>query len=335
MVTPRLKLWLPVSLGLSGLLFTVAALLLVHFLVGTQLGREHERDLTTAASQLADKLDARMYERWQDIRLAAGRQALRDRSGENAEREVVEEIKARHPRYAWVGFTDEGCVVRVSTESSLNGMNVEARPWCNEARKGAFVGDVHEAVLLKSRLKDIGKIGLLLDIAAPVRSLANEITGVLAAHVMADWLIDVNGSMGTAPPLETMIVTSHGLVVVGPEGLMGRTLDGGMLSSIRRDGLQEVRWPDGAFVSSAVTTKGVVDFPGFGWMAVARLPQGHVGAGERQLLVSLLTGGVAFSLLLALLGYVITRRLLPSAVEPIQAPSPLAVRRPRVPTSTG
>jgi hypothetical protein len=234
-----------------------------------------------------------------------------------------------------VGFTDEGCVVRVSTERSIDGMNVEARPWCNEARKGAFVGDVHEAVLLKSRLKDIGKIGLLLDIAAPVRSRTNQLAGVLAAHVMADWLIDVNGSIGAASPMETMIVTSRGLVVVGPEGLMGQTLDGGVLSTIRRDGLQEVRWPDGAFVSSAVTTKGVADFPGFGWTAVARHPQGHIGAGERQLLISMLIGGVAFSLLLALLGYVITRRLLPSAVEPVQAPSPLAVRRPRVPPSNG
>ena len=70
MVTPRLKLWLPVGLGLSGLLFTVAALLLVHVLTGSQLRQGLERDLTATASQLADKLDARMYERWQDIKSA-------------------------------------------------------------------------------------------------------------------------------------------------------------------------------------------------------------------------------------------------------------------------
>ena len=55
---------------------------------------------------------------------------------------MVEEIRARHSRYAWVGFTDENCIVRASTEKSLDGMNVEARPWCAKARKNPFVGDI-------------------------------------------------------------------------------------------------------------------------------------------------------------------------------------------------
>ena len=42
-------------------------------------------------------------------------------------------------------------MVRVSTEKSLDGMSVEARPWCVEARKGPFVGDIHDAVLLCKR----------------------------------------------------------------------------------------------------------------------------------------------------------------------------------------
>jgi hypothetical protein len=110
-----------------------------------------ERDLTLAAQQLAGKLDQGMFERWQDITLGARRQVLRDRAGDSPEREIVEEIRARHVRYAWVGFTDENCIVRVSTEKSLDGMSVEARPWCVEARKSPFVGDIHDAVLLKSR----------------------------------------------------------------------------------------------------------------------------------------------------------------------------------------
>jgi hypothetical protein len=43
------------------------------------------------------------------------------------------------------------------------------------------VGDVHEAKLLKSRIKDLGQIGLLMDIAVPVRLSTNTVTGVLAA----------------------------------------------------------------------------------------------------------------------------------------------------------
>src|SRR5215213_4709739 len=114
MSSARSKL-LPVWLGLSGLLFTALGLGLVHFVVGPMLRESTQRDLRSAAVRLAEKLDTRMVERWQDITLAARRQVLRERAGEISEREVVDEIKARHPRYAWVGFTDENCLVRVST----------------------------------------------------------------------------------------------------------------------------------------------------------------------------------------------------------------------------
>jgi hypothetical protein len=149
---------------------------------------------------------------------------------------------------------------------------------------------------------------------------------------MADWLIDVNGSMAAEPPLETMILTAQRQVVVGPAGLMGRTLDEPTASSIRRGGVHEVRWPDGEFVSTAVATKGIDDFPGFGWTAVARLPQGATRAMERRLLSTILISGVALSLLLALLGYVIVRRLVPVDREPLAAPDAVQVRRPHVPS---
>jgi hypothetical protein len=124
------KLRLPLALALSGLTFTVVALAGAHFLIRSMLRSAVERDLTLAAQQLAGKLDQGMFERWQDITLGARRQVLRDRAGDSPEREIVEEIRARHVRYAWVGFTDENCIVRVSTEKSLDGMSVEMRPWC-------------------------------------------------------------------------------------------------------------------------------------------------------------------------------------------------------------
>ena len=145
------KLRLPLALAVSGLIFTGVALAEAHFVIRPMLRSAAERDLTLAAQQLAGKLDQGMFERWQDITLGARRQVLRDRAGDSPEREIVEEIRARHVRYAWVGFTNENCIVRVSTEKSLDGMSVEARPWCVEARKSPFVGDIHDAVLLKSR----------------------------------------------------------------------------------------------------------------------------------------------------------------------------------------
>ena len=42
---------------------------------------------------------------------------------------------------------------------------------------------------------------------------------------MADWPIDANETMRRFAPIETMIVTASGVVIVGPAGLMGRSLD--------------------------------------------------------------------------------------------------------------
>ena len=324
---------LPLGLGLAGLLFTAVGLGLVHFGVGPMLRESTQRDLRSAAAQLAEKLDTRMVERWQDITLAADRQVLRERAGETSEREVVDEIKARHPRYAWVGFTDETCLVRVSTERSIDGTDVEERPWCQEARKSAFVGDVHEAKLLKSRLNGLGQIGLLMDIAVPVRSPTNAVVGVLAAHLMADWLIDVNASMREASLVETLILTSKGQVIVGPSGLMGSVLDEPTFAQAKRSEASRTAWPDGAYVTTAAVTDGVGDFPGFGWIAVARVSPEQASAPERRILLWVVAGGLALSLTLAAVGAGLGRRFAEPRAAP--APTPQDLRRPRLPVRSG
>jgi multisubunit Na+/H+ antiporter MnhC subunit len=306
LATPSEKLRLPLALALLGLILTSVALAGAHLVARPMLQSAVERDLTLAARQLAGKLDQGMFERWQDITLGARRQVLRDRAGDASERELVHEVKARHSRYAWVGFTDENCIVRVSTETSLDGMNVEARPWCVEARKGPFVGDIHDAVLLKSRLKDIGQIGLLMDIAVPVRSPANTVTGVLAAHLMADWLMDANEPVKGMEPIETAIITSHGQVVLGT-GLMDKALESPALAEVKA-GVREGRWPDGEFVSVAVATNGSGDFPGYGWTAVARMPQAQANALPQRIVLWTLVGGITTTLLMLAVGLLIARR---------------------------
>jgi hypothetical protein len=313
---------------LAGLIFTGVALAGTHFVIRPMLQSAVERDLTLAAQLLAGKLDQGMFERWQDVTLGARRQVLRDRAGDAPERELVHEIRARHSRYAWVGFTDENCIVRVSTETSLDGMNVEARPWCAEARKSPYVGDIHDAVLLKSRLKDIGKIGLLMDIAVPVRSPTNTVTGVLAAHLMADWLMDANNSMNGMGPIETAIVTAHGQVVLG-SGLMDKALSGVALAEVKA-GVREGRWPDGDFVSAAAATNGSGDFPGFGWTAVARMPQAHASALAQRVLLWTLAGGLTTTLLLFAVGLLIARgKAQRTAPGPVTSEKPL---RPTIPS---
>ena len=78
----RPSLLLPALVGLCGLLFTLAGLLFVHFVLGPTLKAETQRELKAVAEQLAEKLDTGMFERWQDVNIAAQRQVLRERLGD-------------------------------------------------------------------------------------------------------------------------------------------------------------------------------------------------------------------------------------------------------------
>jgi len=225
--------------------------------------------------------------------------------------------------------------VRVSTEHSIDGTDVEERPWCREARKGAFVGDVHDAVLLKSRLKDLGQIGLLMDIAVPVRSPTNTVTGVLAAHLMADWLIDANASTQDVSPLETLILTSKGQVIVGPSALMGHALNEPTFAQVKNGAVGGRPWSDGVYVSTAVATKGVEDFPGFGWISVARISQEQASAAERRVMLWVLIGGIMLSVALALIGAVMARPFAAHRAEWVPESERAEPRRPKMPVRTG
>jgi hypothetical protein len=118
---------------------------------------------------------------------------------------------------------------------------------------------------------------------------------------MADWLIDVNASMQEASPVETLILTAKGQVIVGPPVLMGHTLDEPTFAQVKASGVGRRPWLDGAYVSTAVATKGVESFPGLGLIAVARLSQEQAGASERRILLWVLISGIALSL--ALVGH--------------------------------
>ena len=166
-----------------------------------------------------------------------------------------------------------------------------------------------------------------MDIAVPVRSPANTVTGVLAAHLMADWLMDANEPVKGMGPFETAIVTSHGQVVLGT-GLMDKALESPALAEVKA-GVREGRWPDGEFVSVAVVTNGSGDFPGFGWTAVARMPQAQANAPSRRVLVWTLVGGITTTLLMVAVALLVARRRAEPAIPgPVASEGPL---RPIIP----
>ena len=79
------------------------------------------------------------------------------------------------------------------TGNLLLGQNVSQRPWFNAGKKGPYVGDAHDAVLLDKHLREPGsKVPLrFMDYASPVRGQDSVFKGVISAHVNWAWVQDI------------------------------------------------------------------------------------------------------------------------------------------------
>ena len=101
-------------------------------------------------------------------------------------RRALELRKAAHKEYAWIGIADANGRVVQAPSGLLQNEQVGQRPWFQAGRRGLFMGDVHEAVLLAKRLPQppSGQPLRFIDFAAPVLDENGQLKGVLGAHAL-------------------------------------------------------------------------------------------------------------------------------------------------------
>lgn len=279
-------------------------------------------ELAELAEVMADKLDRGMFERYREIGVVADLEVLRPVWGGNPEdlRAILDRLQRSFPDYAWIGFATPDGSVRAATRGMLEGASVAQRPWFREALDGAFVGDVHEALLLAKLLgpRADSEPFRFVDVAHPVRDAAGNVIGVLGAHLSWDWVEEVRRSILDASSnfaaAEIMVLDTGGRVLLGPQ--TGRVLaDAPTLAGIRATGrgygigLQTDPQQHGRWLTGYATSVGYRDYPGLGWIVVVRQPADIANRPVRELATSILLYGLVLGLLGIALAWWLAGRL--------------------------
>lgn len=309
-----------VAFGISTLVLAIALSEIVGYGVQTELQNNRGQLLTTAAQQMADKLDRGMFERYRDIQILATLSQFRNPQTPPLERrELLEKLKATYTDYAWIAFTNPTGVVQVATGGLLEGKDISERPVFANALKQPFVGNVHEAVLLAKLLPNPSDEPLrFLDVSTPVVDSQGELQGVLVAHVSWAWARDLESSLIDASQdwSETtlFIVNQDGTVSLNPRSINPpfQTLDLPSSQAARqgqRDHQVET-WTDGkTYLTGFAPTQGYRDYRGLGWVVLVRQSTQVAFAPARALQQQIFLLGLALGGLFVAVGWMIAGQI--------------------------
>ncbi len=257
---------------------------------GNQVKADIGSALSDLAQQAADKLDRNMFERYREVQLLAQRPDMGAAAAPAARRATLELHQRSYPHYAWIGVTGRDGRVLAATGALLQDFDVSQRPWYRNAQAGTFVGDVHDAVLLAKLLPaPTTEAQRFVDLAFPLA----DGSGVLGAHLSWQWARELERSViepaSAHRSVQAIIVDRNGKVLLGPEGLLAKTLP---LPS-QGNGYQVERWPDGVdYLVGYAHTRGHSAYPGLGWTVLGAPERRYrLVAGTRLAKARLVAGG--------------------------------------------
>jgi diguanylate cyclase (GGDEF)-like protein len=281
-----------------------------------------EAEIIGLASNMAERLDARMFERFREVRNLAALEPLRDIWADEPERirQVLQQLQDSLPEYAWIGFALPDGAVKAATNGMLEGVSVAQRPWFIDGLKGPAVKDVHDAKLLAEMLgpQANGEPFRFVDVAVPVKNAAGETIGVLGAHMSWTWadvvrktvLATVEASLAT----DIWVLSSDGSALLGPAyGTMPFNAE--TVTAFQASGRQTFIDTNGtaSHLTAAVATTGHLEYPGLGWTVVARRPLDLAMAPANHLAAVIMLIGLIF----AAIGAVAASLLARSVTQPL------------------
>ncbi len=310
---PSLRLVFAITIALIGLVATTALAVLASRETSERLRRDIGADLAELAAHLADSLDRGMFERWRDIQIAAGSDAVRDpEAGYGAKSAMMDRLRSTYPDYAAVFFMTNDGIVRASTIPKVLGADVSKRDYFLEGRKAPFAGDVHDALLLASILGgDPSNPPRFVDLAAPVRGPDGAVVGVIAAHLYWSWAEELERSLRRAaqvrhPDIDVFVLARDGTVLLGPKALLKQPLATASARSAAAGvgGSAVETWADGrTYLSGYTRTAGYRDYPGLGWSVLVRQDTQSAFAPVGQVQRRIAVWGAVVALLTAVLAW--------------------------------
>ncbi len=310
-----------VALALLMVLLTTILTAWVGQLAGKRLTAEIGQSLSETTFQMAEKLDRTMWARVSELRAFSALSAVRDPANTPGEaRLLLDGLQDAIPLFSWIGFLSPDGRVMAASDGVLEGTDISQRPVYRQGKDELFVGDVHDAVLLASKLPNPdGRPMQFVDIAMPVEAKDGTKAGVLTAHLSWRWAEDIEASF--MRPLrerigaQLYIVGVDGTVLLGPDEMRGHPL--GLrslgLAAGGDNGWIIETWPDGKdYLTGYALGSGHGDYAGLGWRVLARQPVAEALAQVRSLQREIFLTGLAVAALFAVLGWY--------AVGPLTAP---------------
>ncbi|MEQ9724046.1 GGDEF domain-containing protein [Pseudomonas sp. WHRI 8822A] len=302
-------------------LLTVLLVCLLSLLLGTLISRDSSqriraeigRDLAKISYTMVDRLDRDMQSRASMLEVIGSLSALRQPGDSREVRRLLDELQGKFPTIAWIGFTDAQGRVLASSNGVLEGASIAQRPVFLEGSQGLFIGDVHEAVLLAKLLPNpTGEAMKFVDISLPVRDDTGSLVGVLASHLSWSWADEVREAIlkpiEDSRQVEFFVIGRDRTILLGPRELVGQRLHLPMMQNpaARQSEWAVQQWPDGKrYLTGLTASQGYLDYPGLGWMVVARQDLHLADAPVQAMHLTILAWSVVLALLFAVCGWLL------------------------------
>ncbi|MCO6419808.1 ATP-binding protein [Siccirubricoccus sp. KC 17139] len=215
----RLRVVLAVAFGVLAFLAAGGAALLAERDAGVALRQEAGSALAAAGRGIAGRLAMALQQRVQEMEFLAAQPDMRSATATAEERRtLLHSLAGRTPAYTILLFIDPAGRILATSDGRLEGALVAEREYFRRGLQGAFLGDVHDALLLR---RADGEPPRLLDIAVPVTAADGRRLGVLAAHLDWNWV----GALGQdsaallerlQPGAEMVLLAKDGRVLLAP-----------------------------------------------------------------------------------------------------------------------
>lgn len=286
--TNRKHAWLFLLLGGVLAIFVVVVVLLARSLERELLASAGER-LAVAASDVAEKLDRLLFERYGDIQVMARAAAAQGRDPA-ATTAHLNEIREIYYYYQWIGMADARGRIVASTDPGSIGQDAGATAWFQAARAGStgLTAGGTAVHIEDARPSPETRGDLAVAFTAPVIGADGTFLGAVTSRVALAALEDVIGQTviallaqhGTAGRVEYQLLRADGDLIA--DSLLREEGRGNLIEMGARSAVLAASGPPGFIedvhvrrqaqvLTGYARAKGFEGFPGFGWLVLVRM----------------------------------------------------------------